>query len=770
MTELQEIIMKVTLNWFPMILMFHERYCDIMDARAGIIKTLHERFHIGCIAILIGDDKGISEEKEILELEKSLFELHSRVHTLRLTSENNRQELDDFECHNERAPLIVILEKQFINKWIAKVFLKLQNPCRLMWLLFLSDDICLEEEFSSIYVPFNCKFMISQLRNNTFYITEIYRINLEMPVFTYPFGFWRTDNTWRLANNALYGRRDSLEGLTMKGVSIENPPFTKIKTTKEGQIYVSGYIGRVWALLEEITIFRVAPQHGSFTKGNKSWTGLMEMLRTNETPLDDQFLWTNFLRPFSKSLWLMVTASIFVFSIVFHFINIADCHFGKKGSRRHNFFSFLYHFVGVFCLQGQNMQLFSNSSRIVYITSYFTAMILLAAYSSSVISSLATKNEGPLHYRSIHDLLDSGDPKTKKIFISLVKPHLENLPTSEEEGFARACSKRYAHVSVSATASAMSLRCKVTSLPDEGFPISKAIGLVKNSPYKDILNYKIFSSMFCVRVKQYKIKEASIPFSSEFLIAQEIGVNRFTLKEVYHVNSCLPQNVQTFAQWTPTYGLIWQNKGLYQRRSNLKNVVINVGINVFFGSFELIQTQLKQYIYDFKYKTKTSIILNNSWGVLLDNGTWTGMIGMVHRNEVEVGIGAFSMTSSRTNAVNFFVPLLNVKSSVYFRATDGEGILSDNVFIKPFRLQVWIAMLTVITLLATGLSTTYNIGRRIGNEEKYVPPVYKLLDSLFYVFTSFCQQGMQTKNIVAIFLTVFIVYKNNNAVILSKYH
>ena len=43
------------------------------------------------------------------------------------------------------------------------------------------------------------------------------------------------------------------------------------------------------------------------------------------------------------------------------------------------------------------------------------------------------------------------------------------------------------------------------------------------------------------------------------------------------------------------------------------------------------------------------------------NGTWTGVLGMMQRREVEVTNVAFVMSSLRMEVVDFTVPLLNIK-------------------------------------------------------------------------------------------------------------
>jgi hypothetical protein len=49
------------------------------------------------------------------------------------------------------------------------------------------------------------------------------------------------------------------------------------------------------------------------------------------------------------------------------------------------------------------------------------------------------------------------------------------------------------------------------------------------------------------------------------------------------------------------------------------------------------------------------------FGSQLDNGSWTGAVGMVVRKEVDVGISFFAYLLDRMYAVDFLPPIWNVK-------------------------------------------------------------------------------------------------------------
>jgi hypothetical protein len=53
--------------------------------------------------------------------------------------------------------------------------------------------------------------------------------------------------------------------------------------------------------------------------------------------------------------------------------------------------------------------------------------------------------------------------------------------------------------------------------------------------------------------------------------------------------------------------------------------------------------------------------VDNVSGTQIKNGSWTGVLGMILRGEVEVGDMPLVMTPSRTSIVDFTFPLTDIK-------------------------------------------------------------------------------------------------------------
>ncbi|XP_071540585.1 probable glutamate receptor [Panulirus ornatus] len=82
------------------------------------------------------------------------------------------------------------------------------------------------------------------------------------------------------------------------------------------------------------------------------------------------------------------------------------------------------------------------------------------------------------------------------------------------------------------------------------------------------------------------------------------------------------------------------------------------------------------------------------WGVKLKNGSWTGMVGMVVRHEVDLGLGPFAVTSVRAEVVDYTAPIL----VDYGRIMGGQGQQEVDPwgFVMPFTPMVWAVFLAVL--------------------------------------------------------------------------
>jgi Ni/Fe-hydrogenase subunit HybB-like protein len=66
-----------------------------------------------------------------------------------------------------------------------------------------------------------------------------------------------------------------------------------------------------------------------------------------------------------------------------------------------------------------------------------------------------------------------------------------------------------------------------------------------------------------------------------------------------------------------------------------------------------------------------------------------------------------------------------------------------NHFFGPFQPSLWLGLIGCILVIASCLSLFQYVGRRLAYPQYEIPEQYNFFISTFYVFSMFCQQGMQ---------------------------
>nr|XP_015910429.1 glutamate receptor ionotropic, delta-1-like [Parasteatoda tepidariorum] len=98
-----------------------------------------------------------------------------------------------------------------------------------------------------------------------------------------------------------------------------------------------------------------------------------------------------------------------------------------------------------------------------------------------------------------------------------------------------------------------------------------------------------------------------------------------------------------------------------------------------------------------KMPFKLIVASDNEWGRELSNGTWTGMLGLVHRGEADMAINAISSTEDRLQVVDFSIPY--TEEDVKFFAPSPKRVPTMYAYLYPFSFNVWLLSLCVLFLL-----------------------------------------------------------------------
>ncbi|XP_042239055.1 probable glutamate receptor [Homarus americanus] len=88
---------------------------------------------------------------------------------------------------------------------------------------------------------------------------------------------------------------------------------------------------------------------------------------------------------------------------------------------------------------------------------------------------------------------------------------------------------------------------------------------------------------------------------------------------------------------------------------------------------------------------------DGSWGAKQPDGTWTGMVGMVGRQEADLGLGPFGISATRAEMVDFTRPIL----IDYARIMAGRGRpeIDPWGFFLPLAPLVWVSILMALLVV-----------------------------------------------------------------------
>ena len=146
-----------------------------------------------------------------------------------------------------------------------------------------------------------------------------------------------------------------------------------------------------------------------------------------------------------------------------------------------------------------------------------------------------------------------------------------------------------------------------------------------------------------------------------------------------------------------------------------------------------------QRITNFSYVMYRSI--DGAWGSSKDDGTWSGMIGMILNDEVDFAVADFFITLDRSYVVDFSIPLMKARNKMYIRIPSQDAGWST--FVNPFSFKLWIATITMIFVGSIIISVTYYTHKHKSRTDVEYPNSFRIDTALFLSFVALFQQGIE---------------------------
>ena len=185
------------------------------------------------------------------------------------------------------------------------------------------------------------------------------------------------------------------------------------------------------------------------------------------------------------------------------------------------------------------------------------------------------------------------------------------------------------------------------------------------------------------------------------------------LKEAYGVNG--NTKVETIGTWKESTGLIVPTPSIWERRSNLEGRSIRVATmsfppmqNLYYdtsgqsiiGCGGLFLDPINILACKLNFTVNFILPSDGTWGALTKNGTWTGMIGMLIKDEVDIAAADLSATEARQRVVEFSSAIAEEVVTLV-AAPSGETEANSWIYFEIFPYSVWYLCCGMMLILST---------------------------------------------------------------------
>ncbi|XP_066984773.1 uncharacterized protein [Macrobrachium rosenbergii] len=138
---------------------------------------------------------------------------------------------------------------------------------------------------------------------------------------------------------------------------------------------------------------------------------------------------------------------------------------------------------------------------------------------------------------------------------------------------------------------------------------------------------------------------------------------------------------------------------------------------------------------------------DGQWGSKNADGSWTGLVGQVHRHEADFAIGPHDLSEVRSQSIDFTIPLIFAARK--FIVAQRQAHFNPWGFLYPLSAMVW--LLTFVSLCAVTIMAAV-----IGWKDKKDPSLFYIPDVAFRAYSVIIQQGL-TMEFIAISERVVVV-------------
>ncbi|KAJ9586735.1 hypothetical protein L9F63_019673 [Diploptera punctata] len=426
---------------------------------------------------------------------------------------------------------------------------------RSIWLILFGTSTSVNAFFSEVYVPMDCEVIAVQKTNDAIQLTEVYNVQEEYPLQLSHFGQWTPEEGLTATKEPFCVRRSNMFGITMNVVTISDYPYITLTEFPNGTSAVTGgYFGVVWFVFESKLNF--STRYTALDTGLEAhivnntktdpYTKMVDEVRLQKYDVGlaatrfirDRFdlvdysylihrskyvivltsganadvAWEHFFGPFQPTLWFAVIGCILLIAgclSAFYYLGRRLAYPEYENKDQYNFFVSVFYVFSMFCQQGHDVTPKSCACRLVYWLGYVIAVVVLAAYSATLISFLTINSTEP-HVKSLKALVKDGSYKmgmlpqylrmiktnadngiTKQMYQKMIAPDPKNIPSTSLEGLQRVCSTKYAFWTSVEELKRVgdAVDCNIAILPKYSYMFNLAYVIRDHNPYRKFLNF-----------------------------------------------------------------------------------------------------------------------------------------------------------------------------------------------------------------------------------------------------------------------------------------
>ncbi|KAG8184106.1 hypothetical protein JTE90_025409 [Oedothorax gibbosus] len=131
---------------------------------------------------------------------------------------------------------------------------------------------------------------------------------------------------------------------------------------------------------------------------------------------------------------------------------------------------------------------------------------------------------------------------------------------------------------------------------------------------------------------------------------------------------------------------------------------------------------------------------DNEWGVLMDDGKWSGAVGMLLDRKVDL-VPFLGITKGRSKYTVFSEPVMTTSTAILVPKPKEPP--RTFIFLRPFKLHVWLSIGSMIPVMSIVLYIVYGLSTRFVETEdlKIKGGLHKFKNCFWYMYGAILQQG-----------------------------